>query len=153
MIINGKDIMLFFDLGGAELETVAYATNHALDLQSETQGTSNKDSGLWDDSEVTKLSWNATSEHFVGGIGVEDPYGKLVAAWMAAEPIDVYLAIPSNITNGEMPVGGWTAPTAGGYKGKAIITGVALNAADGQNATMSISLKGKGKLTPAVATT
>lgn len=149
MIISGKDIMLFFDLGNTTLETVAYATNHTLDLQTETQGTSNKDSGMWDSARVTKLLWNATSEHFVGGIGIADPHGKLVAAWMAAEPIDVYLAIPSNATNGEMPVGGWLPPTTGGYKGKAIITGVTLNAADGQNSTMSISLKGEGALAPA----
>lgn len=153
MIINGKDIMLFFDLGGAGLETVAYATNHSLDLQAEVQGTSNKDSGKWDSGRVTKLLWNATSEHFVGGIGVADPHGKLVAAWIAAEPIDVYLAIPSNIAAREMPAGGWLPPTSGGYRGKAIITGVVTNASDGQNTTMSVSLKGDGPLTPVVATT
>lgn len=148
MIISGKDIMLFYDLGAIGKETISYATNHTLDLQAETQSTSNKDSGKWDSARVTKLMWTATSEHFVGGIGVTDPYGKLVALWIAAEPIDVYLAIPTNITNGEMPTDGWLPPTTGGYSGSAIITGITLNAPDGQNSTMSISLKGEGALTP-----
>lgn len=147
--INGKDIMLFFKLGGTTPVALAMATNHTLKLTSETQETSNKDTGVWGDQEVTKLRWSATSDNFVEGIDTDDAYGKLVAAWLSKQKIDVVLAIPTNITDGEVPTGGWLPPSAGGgYSGKATIDDITLNAPNGQNASFSVSLTGAGQLTP-----
>ena len=66
--IAGKDIMIFFKFDGTA-RALALASNHTLDLQSDTTETSSKDSGIWADSEVSKLRWTASSENFIEGLG------------------------------------------------------------------------------------
>lgn len=146
--INGKDIMIFFKFPGAQTPVaLAMATNHVLNLTTETEETSSKDSGIWGDQEVTKLRWSVTSDNFVEGIEADDAFGKLFAAWKAGEKVDVVLAIPTNITNGSVPEGGWLPPsTGGGYKGKATIDSLTLNAPNGQKSNFSASLTGAGEL-------
>lgn len=150
--INGKDIMLFLDTD-EDLEALAMATSHTLNLTSEDEETSSKDSGTWGDQEVVKLRWSATSDNFVTGIEATDPYGKLVKAWMEKKKLNVVLSIPTNITEGEVPAGGWLPPTTGGgYKGKATIESLNLTATNGQKSTYQLSLKGAGELKPLTAT-
>jgi len=58
--IKGGDLMLFVDG-----KSIAYATNHTLEINAETSDTSNKDEGAgdWATQEVTLLSWTASSEN------------------------------------------------------------------------------------------
>lgn len=145
-VIKGSDIMLFTK-EGADLKATAYATNHTLDLQGDELETTSKDSGKWKESQVTKLGWSATSENLVGGLGAADAFTTLFDKWVARTAIDVHLTLASNADSDVgVPAGGWTPDATGGYKGKAYITNLSMNASDGQNATMTISLKGSGKL-------
>ena len=145
-IIKGSDLMLFVKLD-AKLEAIAYATSHTLTLEGDEQETSSKDSGLWKEKQVTKLGWSATSENMVGGVGADDAYTKLVELWMAREPIDVHLTLATEAGAADgAPAEGWTPDASKGLKGKALITGVSLNAPDAQNSTMTVSLSGTGKL-------
>lgn len=142
--IAGKDIMIFFKFEGTA-RALALATSHTLDLQADTTETSSKDSGIWADAEVSKLRWTASSENFIEGL--EGDYAALVDAWKTKKVVDIVTAVPSNITENPVPEGGWLPPsTGGGYTGKAVITGITLNAPETGNATMSISLMGKGEL-------
>ncbi len=142
--ISGKDIMLFFKVDGA-VRALALATNHTLNLTMDTNETSSKDSGKWADHEGVKWRWDASSENFIEGLSGD--YALLVEAWRAGEAIDVTLAVPTNIDEGEVPADGWLPPSeSGGYTGKALITNVNLVAQNDQNATMSITLLGKGSL-------
>lgn len=142
--IAGKDIMIFFNFE-TNARALALATNHTLDLQADTTETSSKDSGIWADAEVSKLRWTASSENFIEGL--EGDYAALVEAWRTKKVLDVVTAVPTNISENPVPEGGWLPPsTGGGYTGKAVITGITLNAPETGNATMSISLMGKGEL-------
>ena len=144
--IAGKDIMIFFKFDGTA-RALALASNHTLDLQSDTTETSSKDSGIWADSEVSKLRWTASSENFIEGL--DGDYAALVEAWRTKQVVDVVLAVPTNISESPVPEGGWLPPsTGGGYTGKAAITGVTLGAPSEGNASMTISLMGKGELKP-----
>lgn len=151
--INGKDIMLFFKLNGT-IKSIAMSTSHTLNLTSDEEEVSSKDSGIWGDQEVTKLRWAATSDNFVDGIDTDDAYGLLFEAWRTRQKIDVVLSIPTNITDGAVPEGGWLPPSVGGgYKGKATIASLNMTAPNGQKATYQLSLTGAGELAPLPATT
>ncbi len=144
--IAGKDIMIFFKFNGTA-RALALASNHTLDLQAEVTDTSSKDSGRWSDGEVTKLRWSASSNNFMEGL--EGDSKAVVDAWMAGQEVDIVLAIPTNIEEDTVPEAGWLPPsTGGGYMGKALLTGVVVDAPAEGNASMNISLTGKGPLKP-----
>ena len=147
MILKGSDLMIFAKLDSA-MKSIAYATNHTLDIQGDVQETSSKDSGKWKDNQITKLGWTATSENLCSGVGAADAYGILFEKMIAREAIEIHSTIAKDANNDTgAPLGGWL-PTAGqGLKGKAFINSLALNAQDGQNATMTIGLTGAGALT------
>ena len=147
--LKGKDLMIFVD-GKA----IALATSHSLTLNAQTSDTASKDSGLWDESEVTKLSWGASSESIGAadeGTPVDISYETLLDKCMAGEKVPVICGIPTNATNDGVPEDGWTAPTESPkqsyYKGEALITSVPLTGANGENSQISASFKGVGKLT------
>lgn len=146
MIVKGSDLMLFTKLDDS-MKSIAYATSHTLDIQGDEQETSSKDSGKWKDSQITKFGWTATSENLCSGVGVNDAFGILFTKMISREPIDVHMTVAEDANNDAgAPETGWT-PTAGmGLKGKARVKGISLNAPDGQNATMTVSLTGIGKI-------
>lgn len=133
-------------------KAVALATNHQLTLNADTTSTSSKDSGLWDESEVTGFNWEATSDS-IGSPDKETPvdisYEKLMDLMLAAEPVPIIAGIPKNQDINGVPEGGWQAPDGTAntyYKGNAIITKVDLKGQDKDNMTVSASFKGVGKL-------
>lgn len=140
--IKGKDLMIF--IAGA---ATAAATSHKLSLKADTSDTASKDSGMWDESEVAKMSWDASADALVSFDADSNSYEAMYDAMLAAVPVDIIVGVPANQGN-VMPDGGWTAPTGTQirYTGKALITSVDLTAGNGDNATMSVSLKGVGPL-------
>lgn len=146
--LKGKDLMIFVDS-----KAIALATSHTLTLNAETSDTASKDSGMWDDAEVTKLSWEASSESIGAadeGTSVDISYETLLDKCMAGEKVPVICGIPTNATNDGVPTEGWTAPTESPkqayYKGEALITSVTLTGANGENSQISANFKGVGKL-------
>ena len=146
--LKGKDLMIFVD-GKA----IALATSHTLTLNAETSDTASKDSGMWDDAEVTKLAWEASSESIGAadeGTPVDISYETLLDKCMAGKKVPIICGIPTNATNDGVPEGGWSAPsespTQTYYKGEALITSVSLTGAKGENSQISASFKGVGRL-------
>ncbi len=146
--LKGKDLMIFVD-GKA----IALATSHTLTLNAETSDTASKDSGMWDDAEVTKLSWEASSESIGAadeGTPVDISYETLLDKCMAGKKVPIICGIPTNATKDGVPEGGWSAPseppTQAYYKGEALITSVSLTGANGENSQISASFKGVGQL-------
>ena len=128
----GKDMMLF-------------AESKALGLSAETIDTQSKDSGIWTEKDIKKLSWNASSDNLFSADADANSYDKLFALFIAHKPITLNFGIVANANENEMPVAGWTlAP--GSYTGKAVITSLEANAPDGDKATFSISFEGTGPL-------
>lgn len=66
---------------------------------------------------------------------------------IAKTPIDAVFAPKSEATT-DVPEGGWTS--SGGYKGKAVITSLSLNAPNGDYATYTAQFQGVGALTKVV---
>lgn len=139
--IQGSDLMLFVDN-----KSIAYATNHTLEISGETQDTSNKDEGAggWSSNEVSILSWSATSDNLYSVDGEGDNFEDLFDLMIAKTPIDAVFAVKSQSTV-DVPTGGWTA-AATGYKGKVVITSLSLNAPHGEYATYTAQFQGVGSL-------
>lgn len=141
--LKGKNLMLF--VGGKAL---ALATSCGIDLTANTEDAASKDSGGWDDPEITGWAWSASSDNLCSADeadSVDVTYTNLVDLWMAGEPVDLKFGIAKNASDVEVPPAGWEAPDKG-YSGKAIIDSVKITAANKQNATITVSLKGKGAL-------
>ena len=140
--IKGQELMLF--LGG---NSIAYATSHTLEISAETSDTSNKDEGAgdWASSEVSKLSWTASSENLFSADGNGASYDTLFDYMVKKTPIDAVFGLKSE-TATDVPVAGWTAAATGVYTGKVVITSLSLNAPNGEYATYSAQFTGVGEL-------
>ena len=141
--VQGGDLMLFLGT-----KSIAYATNHTLEISGETQETSNKDEGAggWASNEVSLLSWTASTDNLYSVDGEGDLYEDLFDLMVAKEPIDAVFAKKSQAsTVTEVPTGGWTAASTG-YKGKVVITSLTLNAPNGEYATFTAQFNGVGAL-------
>ena len=140
--VKGGDLMLF--VNG---KSIAYATNHTLEINGETQNDGHKDvSSDWDSIDITKLSWAATSENLYSVDGRGRMYGDLEALMIYHTKVDLVLSMKAPTTYTEPPVDGWWTQDQG-YTGKAIITDLQLNAPNGEYATFSIQFTGVGPLT------
>lgn len=143
MKIQGGNLMLF--IGG---KSIAYATNHTLEISGETKDTSNKDEGggSWASEEIGLLSWSATSENIFSDEGEGNTYADLFDAMIAKTPIDAVFSLRNeadSITT--VPSGGWN-PKAPKYTGKVVITSLSLNAPNGEFATFTANFNGVGAL-------
>jgi len=142
-IIKGDDLMVF-----ANEKSIAFATSHTLTLSAATQEISCKDSGMWNDTLVNKLSWEATSDNLYS---IAD-YQKLAYMMTHREKVYLVFGTASNPDpNGiDSPTAYWqpsTGGNTGSMTGYAFITNLTANAASGDNATFSVTFQGVGALT------
>lgn len=141
-VIQGGDLMLF--VGG---KSIAFATDHTLNLTAETRETSSKDDGgKWRNESYGKKSWTVTSNNLYANSGKGVTFKELVKYWIEETPVQVALC-PKSETTDVAPEEGWT-PNAdmAQFVGVAIITTIDINAPNGDNASYSVTLNGKGKL-------
>ncbi|MCB6635308.1 phage tail tube protein [Bacteroides faecis] len=143
--VLGKDLMLF-----VETKALALATSCKLGLSAETIDTQSKDSGIWTEKDIKKLSWNASSDNLFSADADANSYDKLFALFIAHKPVTLNFGIIANADVNEMPADGWTL-SPGSYTGKAVITSLEANAPDGDKATFSISFEGTGPIKKATS--
>lgn len=140
-VLNGKDFMVFVNN-----EATALATSHKLTLNAETSDAASKDDGMWDESIVTKMSWEASTEALVSADANVNSYDTLYDLFIAGQPVTLICGIPGNLTNDGVPTEGWQAPSTKYYTGQALITSLDRSDAKGSNSSMTVSFKGVGKL-------
>ena len=139
--IKGGDLMLFVNS-----KSIAYATNHTLEITGETSDTSNKDEGGgdWAAQQVNLLSWSASSENLYSLDGNGSNFDDLFDLMIAKTPIQAVFA-PKTESTTDVPENGWTSST--GYTGKVVITSLSVNAPNGDYATFTAQFQGVGALT------
>lgn len=140
-VLNGKDFMVFVND-----KATALATSHKLTLNAETSDAASKDDGMWDESIVTKMSWEASTEALVSADANVNSYDTLYDLFIAGQPVTLICGIPGNLTNDGVPTEGWQAPSTKYYTGQALITSLDRSDAKGSNSSMTVSFKGVGKL-------
>lgn len=137
----GGDIMLFI-----EDAPLAFSTSAKLDISLKTRDIGSKDSGNWDEKAAAKMSWTASTDALMtdsGLVGTTNTIDELYTAMIARTAVDVVFATAT----GTSP--SWTPSAVAGKKkftGTGFITSLSLNAADGDNATYSVSIEGTGAL-------
>ena len=143
-IIKGRDLMVFDNDG----HSYAYATNHTFTMTAETMDISTKDHGIWSGSEVSKFSWEITSENLY----TVKEYDKLFTAMTSGQPIKIRFGLKTdqtdltqNVADGSTSLQFWTASNTY-YEGSAIITSLVANANNGENSTFSITFHGTGSI-------
>lgn len=134
-VLDGTDLIL--SVGGKAL---GFSTGCKVTTTTETGERVTKEaaSGKWKEKYVKSFSESITADGCVLTDGdVDTPtYDQLKEAQMAGKPIDVNY----NLRDGSKRTG----KTAGGYKGKYIITSLDLDAQAGDDAKYSVQLENSG---------
>ena len=156
MLLKGNDLMLFAN-DGKKYTSIAYATNHTLELSADTKDVSNKDmgNGCWSSSEIGMYSWSTSSENMVSD-GAENGhnYNTLFDMFLKREKVKIAFSLQTdNIdyaakldSEYSAPAEGWTYDAANHYEGDAIITSLSLTAQNGEYATYTVQFQGCGAL-------
>jgi hypothetical protein len=145
-VIKGRDLMLFDNSG----HSFAFATNHTFTINAETAEISSKDHGIWGGSEVTKFTWEITTENLY----TPTNYDSLFTLMMSGTPMKVRFGLKAendntkNVADGDYDY--WTSGSVY-YEGDAVITSLVANAANGDNATYTATFTGAGKIAKATA--
>ena len=144
-IVKGQELMLF-----QNGKSIAFATSHTLTITGNTTDISSKDHGFFSASALTSITWEISAENLYTDSAFDSYFNAMVNTRQPVEVVfghyadDASLAI-AGIADSETD--SWTAPTSDVYyKGKAYITSLTANAANGDNATFSVTLSGVGKL-------
>ena len=146
-IKDGGDLMVFLGT-----DTLAMATSHKLSVNVETVENSSKDNGngKWQSKTAKRMSWSVTSDNLFVEKGdtmkKQKAFGDLFDLMIKRQPVELVFASASNGEVDDIPSSGWTAAATGTYTGSAIITSLEANAANGDNATYSVSFEGVGAL-------
>lgn len=143
-IIKGRDLMVFNKDG----HSYAYATNHTFTMTAETMDISTKDHGIWSGSEVSKFTWEITSENLY----TAKEYDNLFTSMTTGQPVKIRFGLKTdqtdmtqNVADGSTTLQFWTASNTY-YEGSAIITSLVANSNNGENATFSITFHGTGSI-------
>ena len=156
MLLKGNDLMLFAN-DGEKYTSIAYATNHTLEVSADTKDVSNKDmgNGCWSSSEIGMYSWTASSENMVSdGAENGNNYNTLFDMFLKRQTVKIAFSLQTdNIDYASKldseytaPAEGWTYDAENHYEGNAIITSLSLTAQNGEYATYSVQLTGCGAL-------
>lgn len=145
-IVRGNSLMLFYNG-----KSLGFATAHTLSVSADTVDISTKDGGYWASSDIGNMSWEITTENLYSttteGDASDSDYNILFDLMLAKTPVDIVWGIATDYdANGLGEKEAWTAPTTGGYKGKAVITSLSVNANTGENATYSCTFTGYGAI-------
>lgn len=145
--LNGKDLMLWIDG-----KVVALSTSCTLNMSVSTMDSATKDDGIWGSTEVGSMAWDCSNESVDSADASrtnDQVFDDLFDLYVAHNPIDITIGVPTNKSDSGVPEAGWTAGASGVYKGKAMITSLSRKGAKGSNGSVSISLTGVGALTKA----
>ena len=136
----GGEMMLF--LTGSPF---AFSTSAKLEIKLGTRDISSKDSGYWKEKLAGRLEWSASSDalytEVLAGTATTTSYDELYALMIARTAIVCVFGATTGLGAAQ------TVDAAKKkYTGSVIITGLSVNAPDGESVSYSVSLEGTGPL-------
>jgi predicted secreted protein len=142
-VIQGQDLLLYIETATGVWTPIAHATSHTIEPNMEVRDRASKDTGKWKGKVAGLLGWTASAE----ALALYDSYSwhDLYALFIARTKVKLKLAGRATATDAT-----WVAEqTADKYvEGDAYITSMPLTAPNNEDATMSITFEGDGKLEP-----
>ena len=148
--LNGKNLMLWVKTENGTAKVIARSKSCTLSVQAQKSDGNTKDDGNWSSGGIVGLSWNASNQSVDSAdqaVSNDMVYDELLRLMIAGTEIEVSFGIPSNASNNDVPAEGWLRPTAGYWKGKALITSLDRGGDKGSAASVTISFDGNGPLT------
>jgi TP901-1 family phage major tail protein len=151
-IIKGSNLMLFVKVG-SDYKSIGYATNHTLQIGSESSSISTKDDlgggALWVQSSINKLNWSISTDNLFSYDAAGQEAFDLITLMTSRTLVEVCFAIAAETS---VPATGWTPDDDISHlKGSAYISDLSINSPNGDNASFSATFSGVGQLTPIVA--
>lgn len=146
-LIYGGDVMIFVGTTSSGVQPCAFSTAAKLTVNLSTREVSSKDSDDWSEFLGSKFDWSLSTDTLMnlsGVTGTTMSTKELYTQFVLKVP--VYIAFASK--TGTSP--SWTVATNKvKFTGQAIITSMDMDASNGNQGTVSISLKGTGILSVA----
>lgn len=144
-IQDGHDLMLFIK-GATDYKVLAHSTSVKLKTESEMKDVISKSTGKNGTKKVKKINFSLSTDCLL--TVDQASYKLLLDAQLAKKELEFKFGIPANYSaDGNEPIPGYTAPTAG-YQGKVLIASIDLTAGSDDDATYTVELTGIGDLTP-----
>ena len=137
----GNDILLYLQLQDETYVPIAYSTSSELQIQSDNVGTSNKESGIFSDSQQRRISWTVRTSTLI-----VDTSKTNVPFWFSLMKERTLL----NIRIGHCQK--WTEfnfdqdTTKASYEGTVYVTNLSVNLDNGSAAQLTVDLVGVGEL-------
>lgn len=148
---------MVFVKDGTTYKSIAFATNHTLDINMEQMDSSTKDNGVgyWTNAEPGMMSWSMSTENLMSDSAENGlSYNDLFELMLKRETVEVYFSLQTNNVDYsaklgeefEVPSTGWTYDSTNNYHGKAFITSLSVTATNGEKASYSATFTGAGAL-------
>jgi predicted secreted protein len=142
-VINGTDLCLFIT-SGATKKCIALATTCKISTTMSTRKIASKDSGVWEESAVGRMSWSCDTDNLF----TQDAISS--SAYTYDNLFDLVISrTPVVVSFGMVTTSGMGYPQTIGSKylsGTALITKLDLNAKDNDNSSFTVTLEGTGAL-------
>lgn len=135
-IISGNSLMLFIKEGN-EYNAIGFAKSHELEIATETSDVHSRLHDNWTDLDVIGGSWSISCEALYS----EDS-DKMFDLFESRSSIVCMFGLASNYREDGIVDTDDSWAIANGYRGKAIITSLEINADSGEAATFTIQLEG-----------
>ena len=148
--ISGRDLMLFKTdkKGVADNGAFAAAKTCSINLQTEFEELSDKDTAETVDKEPKKLSWSADTSNLIADVADVD---ELYQIWHEKKALFIAFSSVANASSSALEdVEGkkWKATKTSGFFGKVYIESLTVTAQSDGKAELSISFAGVGELKP-----
>lgn len=136
-IISGNSLMLFIKDNNNNYTAIAYAKSHELEIESDTADVHSRLHGKWTDLDIISGSWTISCEALY-----TDESDKLFDIFEHQETVVCMFGLASNYTESGIEGTDESWAIANGYRGKAYITNLEINANSGEAATFTVDLEG-----------
>ena len=155
-ILKGSALQLFINDGGSQDVCIGFATSHALSITTNTTEISTKDHGDYPAVLPTTITWEVTAENVYATTSMSKLLGYVknrtivtvkfaeVGNYSQKDGAYSYYATEPGIIEND-PKNSWSIGKVIG-QGKAYITSYSINAASGDNASISCTFTGCGPL-------
>jgi predicted secreted protein len=141
-VFEGQDLIVFVEVEGT-MTPIAHCTSHTLEVNTDVRDRLSKDTGRWKGKKAGLLGWTISVE----ALATYDGYGyhDLFDLQIAREPVTIKAAGRAAVDDNDT----WQAEEVGDnyYEGKALISGLPMNAPNVEDATFTCNFEGDGELT------
>ena len=139
--LRGDDVILFFEVGG-KWRTLAYGTTCEIDIAADTMEVGSALSGRWKSYKKRRIGWTISSGHLMADAANEVDALALVEA---GTPINVNFGTVAHHAL-PMDAADYVPDARLQLQGAALVERVTITARRGDYVTLSVTLRGTGKL-------